>query len=672
MSNKVDKQNNQNENEAQNSNIEKEVENLNNSKEIEKEYLEGEEHKDFNGEEEGQAESNLIEANDNNIKEDNSHTPSNFLMDKMNQMKVNRNIISGINRSMDKQMKNIEKDLIENKILMTEIPKNLNKLSHSLQKFPNISNFEQKSKLKTIKDLQDEKENLSNKLQKLIVNEKFLENEGFMQKEGIPSKNFSPVDQRIYESKKKSLQNKKEDLINKIDQIEEQIKQIVLSSVESSRKERIKNYIDNFERDKEIIETRAKKYFQETKERNQRIQNDLNKKIEKYQKEMDDKLKKEEQKKEEILKKFKEQEKAVVLKRTKKNDEKANMFKPFLKKNPKENIREYLFVKKYQEFKKEEQNLIEKENLRRKEKMKMDFNEINEFEKNVINNRGKFENEYAERKKKLLLEWKERKGTLPTYVGPMQELCQEELKKEIESEDIKKEKFLALKEKKMSFAYNIKNNKQPEINEKLKKQRTDLIRSLENPKLAVKEKVLSQRQKKAEEQLEKKKQENNLDNSINKKKIKIKIKKSETNQKLNNSSSMNTNFNDNKKLLSPSLKIVYPVHPKPDKKIDYLSELRNEKEKRNALSREKSENEELKAIKWEKALNSNKGNIIENINIVKEKAKVLDDNIKNKEKVLKLNGGVKNHPEIGEKISNLIIDSIEAKLSILNKFNDDN
>jgi hypothetical protein len=135
---------------------------------------------------------------------------------------------------------------------------------------------------------------------------------------------------------------------------------------------------------------------------------------------------------------------------------------------------------------------------------------------------------------------------------------------------------------------------------------------------------------------------------------------------------MNTDFNDNKKLLSPSLKIVYPVHPKPDKKIDYLSEFRNEKEKRNALSREKSENDELKAIKWEKALNNNKGNIIENINIVKEKAKVLDDDIKHKEKVLKLNGGVKNHPEIGEKISNLIIDSIEAKLSILNKFNDDN
>ena len=59
------------------------------------------------------------------------------------------------------------------------------------------------------------------------------------------------------------------------------LKQIISNGDESSRKERIKNYIENFERDKEIIETRAKKYFQEAKERNQRIANDLNKKAEK-------------------------------------------------------------------------------------------------------------------------------------------------------------------------------------------------------------------------------------------------------------------------------------------------------------------------------------------------------------------------------------------------------
>ena len=45
------------------------------------------------------------------------------------------------------------------------------------------------------------------------------------------------------------------------------------------------------------------------------------------------------------------------------------MFKPFLKKVPKNNVRNYLFFKKDEEYLKEEQILIDKENLRRKEKI---------------------------------------------------------------------------------------------------------------------------------------------------------------------------------------------------------------------------------------------------------------------------------------------------------------
>ena len=40
------------------------------------------------------------------------------------------------------------------------------------------------------------------------------------------------------------------------------------------------------------------------------------------------------------------------------------------------------------------------------------------------------------------------------------------------------------------------------------------------------------------------------------------------------------------------------------------------------------------------------------------------------EKLLKLSGGIENNPELGRKISSLLIDSIEAKLSILNKVNE--
>ena len=671
MSTENDKKNEPEEKKPINANPE---ENLNNSKDIEKQFLEGEEHKEFP---ENQIEPNIEEQNnvkeeekeEEKIEEKNNSQTKNFLEEKMAQMNINKNVLSKINKSMDKQVKNLEDDILNNKVLMTEIPKNLNKiLSRSLQKIPNyhFSNFDVKNKFKTLKDLQQEKEQLNMKLQKLIINEQFLENEGHMQMNEGSEKNFSPVDLNLYESKKKSIQSKKTDILNKMEQINDDIKKIVSSGEETSRKERIKNYLETYERDKELIEQKAKKYFQETRERNQRIQNNLNRKLEKLKKDIDEKEKREELKKKEIFQKFKEHEKAIIQKRTKQNDEKVNMFKPFLKKVPKNNVRNYLFFKKDEEYLKEEQILIDKENLRRKEKMKIDFNEIKEFEKNAFNYKEKFEAENAERKKKLLLEWKERKGTLPTYVCRFQD----DLRKENEKEENQKELNMELKLKKQTFAYNIKNNKQPEINEKLKKQRTDLIKSLENPKLAVKERLLFQRQKKAEELLSEKGKEFKKQNKTMKK-LKLKKNESDSINIVNSSTNMNLNRNNsNKKIFSA---VVYPLHPKPEKKIDYLEEFRNEKEKKNSSDKNENNEEQLNnnTIKWEKAMNNNKGNLIENINYVKEKAKVLDDNLKKNEKVLKLNGGIEKNPEMGQKISDLLIDSIEAKLSILSKVNNE-
>ena len=408
------------------------IENIINSKEEGKQYLEGELHKEF---QENKIDSNLTENNNNinnnniNNTEDKNISQQNiFLKDKLYNLKLTKNITNGINKTMDKQMKMIESDIFENKILMTEVPKNINNvLSKSLQRIQNLSNYEKKSKFKVIRELQEEKNNLNLKLQKIISNEKFLDNEGYMQNSGgeNSTNNFSVVDQKVYENKKKLLNEKKTDLLNKIDQIEDQLNQLISSIEDISKKERLKKYIENFERDKEIIETRAKKYFKESKERNQRIANDLNMKAEKRKKEIDDKCKEEELKRVEMLKKLKEQEKDILQKRTKINDEKANKFKPFLKNKVKDDVRQYLFMKKYEEFQKGEKILLDKENLRRKEKMKMDFNEINEFEKNYLDNLEKIENEMSGKKKNLELIWKERKDVLPTYISPKQELVQD-------------------------------------------------------------------------------------------------------------------------------------------------------------------------------------------------------------------------------------------------------
>ena len=64
-------------------------------------------------------------------------------------------------------------------------------------------------------------------------------------------------------------------------------------------------------------------------------------------------------------------------------------------------------------------------------------------------------------------------------------------------------------------------------------------------------------------------------------------------------------------------------------------------------------------------LNSN-GNYYEKVNQIKLKAYNLTKDADKKDKILKKKGGIERDPQLGQKIAYLLIDSIEAKLSILN------
>ena len=57
------------------------------------------------------------------------------------------------------------------------------------------------------------------------------------------------------------------------------------------------------------------------------------------------------------------------------------------------------------------------------------------------------------------------------------------------------------------------------------------------------------------------------------------------------------------------------------------------------------------------------------MNNIKIEADNLGKKAEMEEQIAKLNGGLKNNPEAGKKISNYLIGSIEAKLTILNKMN---
>ena len=619
-----------------------------NIRDLEKRYLKGEKHKEISDipEKEIKTEKDEEISNQNNVNNTNNKVESKsnqLLKEKLSNIDINIKALNGINKSMEKQIKNIEKDILENQILITE-PKRVIKIN--TKKTDKITNFEDKAKLKTIKGLNDSKNYLNSKLQQILLNEKYLKNEGNIENLNLSDKYISLVDQNIYENKKIILENKKEQLITKISQIEEDLKTLSLSGDELSRRNRIKHYLQNFEKDKKIIESRAKKYYQESIERNKRIENDLNKKYDKMKKEYEEKKAEEKAKQIETLKKMKEKEKLILEKRTKENDEKYNKYKPYLSRKMKENIKDYLFIKKEETYKNEEQKLVEKENLRRKEKMKIDFNEINDFGKNVNEHIEKTKTEQNERKKKLLSEWKERKSSLPNYT-----LNLNRNKGETEEENTEKENEMQTlrekKEKMKIFAYDIKNNKQPEINEKLKNKRMLLIQSLENPKLAAKlsHKLLFQKYKRFSDEANK---ESNNNKNLNKVKKEI---------KLNNS-------------LSPkrSKQKLFPLHPKSKTRIDYLTEMITKKEKKKSLSNEKDLNEDFNKEKWNKEINDKNGNVIENIDYIKQQAKLIDNKVKQKGQYLKLTGGVENNPEVGNEMSELIIDSIGAKLTILNVY----
>ena len=617
-----------------------------NIKDLEKRYLKGEKHKEITEisleENKKEKKEEIPKENDiNNINEKKDSNSNIFLKEKLTNININIKTLTGINRGMEKQIKDIEKDFLNNQILITEPRK---KFTINNKKTERIKSFEDKSKLKTIKNLSESKNYLNSKLQKILLNEKYLQNEGNIENLNSSDKYISLVDQNIYEKKKILLGNKKDELMTKIEQIEEDLKALSLREDELTRKNRLKNYLQNFEKDKKIIESRAKKYYKESIERNKRIETDLNKKYDKIKKELEEKKAEEKAKQIETLKKMKEKEKLIVEKRSKENDEIYNKYKPYIRKKLKENIRDYLFVKKEEVFENEEKKLVEKENLRRKEKMKMDFNEIKEFEKNVNLNLEKTKTEQDERKKKLFSEWKERKSSLPIFT-----LNLNRIKENIDEENLeKKEKEInTLRENKKKmrlFAYDIKNNRQPEINENLKNKRILLIKSIENPKMAVKlsNKILFQKYKKFSDEV-------NNNEKNNKYKIKKEIK-------LNKS-------------LSPkrSKKKLFPLHPKSKIRIDYLTEIITKKEKQKSTPKEKKDlKQDFNKEKWNKEINDKNGTVISNIDYVKEQAKIMDNKIKQKEQYLKLTGGVENNPEVGQKMSELIIDSIGAKLSILN------
>ena len=71
---------------------------------------------------------------------------------------------------------------------------------------------------------------------------------------------------------------------------------------------------------------------------------------------------------------------------------------------------------------------------------------------------------------------------------------------------------------------------------------------------------------------------------------------------------------------------------------------------------------------WNKLLKDKNASLFENLENVKNKADYLEQKASENEKILVVNGGFSRNPKLGKKVTNLLINSIHAKMCILDNF----
>ena len=253
----------------------------------------------------------------------------NYLKEKITKLNYDEKLLNNIQKDLGSQIEEIKTQIKDNSILITQVPKDLNKYiirsastDNKIAKYSN-EDYELKKKHKAIKELKDEEITLKKKLLKIEENEALLNNEGFISLnksyEGI-----TKLDKSIKEQHIKTIKNKKNDINERLKEIEFRIDLLLKEDNNKlTKREKLQNYKETFERDKEIIEARANKYLKETKERNKRLDKDINQLAEKRKKEIEKKEKDEQLKKEKIRKDFIEKDNTIKEKKEEniKNDE---------------------------------------------------------------------------------------------------------------------------------------------------------------------------------------------------------------------------------------------------------------------------------------------------------------------------------------------------------------
>ena len=304
-----------------------------------------------------------------------------------------------------------------------------------------------------------------------------------------------------------------------------------------------------------------------------------------------------------------------------------------LEKNPSK--QNYLFFKMENSYEEREKlfyknmKLNRKINILGKEELKHFYQKFKEQQKEL--------KEKANTKKiELKKEWRSNSLLLPKYKSPIMNIIKKEenekIKEKCEEKNIKRKNL----EKKFNIEIPL-----PKISEKLRKE--NLKQNLNLNSLQGVHRV-----KYIKDELDKIKETVKKEHDIEKKRYK--------------QSNMLTRHRINDKIFQKKLEC------KTLNKVDNTS--KRNKERKAVIKNYLNENKKNsnKKIIWDRYLNE-EDNKVTNIKNIKGQIEGLDNNVEIKKEIIKINGGILNNNKLGNDLSNILINSINGKISLIKAMN---
>ena len=579
----------------------------------------------------------------------NNNNNSSFLKKKLDNIKLPKNLKNDITSGIEKSHIEIHNDFKNDLLNISNKKTNLNDIISLNKSNGNIflTGVEKISKenLKKLKKLKLEEKNIKKNIAKINTNTKIIE-------DGLSLKN-NLVDENIRKSQLKNMNDLKENFITKLIKVNQKI-ELILNEEKMSQKGKKRLNLENLDEAQEEYNLHLKKLKQEQDLNKAKFDSDLKIAYEKHQKYCDQLELEKSGKLESLIKERKETERKAILKRKKEADEIMEKSKKYLNEKFTKKANDYRYYQLKEQFENNERKLIDKVNMQKKEPL-VTQQELKELSDKIKEQKKLLGEDADEKKKQLIKLWSYRSQTLPTYKHPL---------------TVKLEEELALKNQK-----NEDDKKKRECNDLEK-------RNYQPPKVVTSQKLKSQRETRKDKVDRESVMKTELNNKKRLDKLKfspivspknLKIIQEELNQELNNG----FEFDIKSLLQKKKKKILKPIrilNPKPDKPIDYLTQMIIEKENNKAkLMHEKTEESfDIKTNLNNKLLSRNEGkeeNILEALKMVKAQTENIDNKVQQKKQMLKLNGGYLNNPKLGDEVGDLLIESIQTKLNIMNKLN---